>query len=393
MKRAILVLAGLACCGQIGCDTRSTAKMILTVGLNSRLVPLAEDVISAPGAPRQPRRHRTPPIDELVAALLELDRLQHETHTDDDAVEARLASVVERIAESADELAIQSPASTVLAKQAREARAVALEWAARMLPDRFAGRLDAYWQATSGRPWNRQAVEKQAINRLVTGYVVAPKLPSDAAQVLALHAVTFPDHPMNVELFTTIAERLVGEGELRGGVALARAGLEYCANHSDVSRLQQRVKQICRAHPGEVGVPMNFAGPTMQKKRFILNSLHGRPVLVIFWSVTDSASDAFMVNCNTLAKHFSTTGIEVVGVSLNANMENLGSWYSRHGFSCPNVFSPEEAHLGLANPIARFYRVSTVPEFFLLDRDGIVIARGADDLAKVERELHQLLTP
>jgi hypothetical protein len=37
MKRAILLLAVLACCGEVGCEKRSTAKVILTVVLNSEL--------------------------------------------------------------------------------------------------------------------------------------------------------------------------------------------------------------------------------------------------------------------------------------------------------------------------------------------------------------------
>ena len=398
MKRAILLLAGLACCGAVGCDTQSTAKLILSVAINSDMTgrsdvfPTSDGPVPG-GNPPAPRARRISPTDELVAAMLELDQLRSGASDGDIELATRLSGLTDRIAESVGKIENLTPPSKVLVEQAREAQAVALDKAAALLPSEFAGRLDAYSQVTFGRAWDHESVEKLAVNRLVSGYLVAPYVPSNVAQVLALHAVTFPHHSMNVELYATIAERLAAGGSVREGVELARAGLRHCANHTDVSLLQNRVKRIYREHPGEVGVPMNFAGPTLRGSRFMLSSLHGRPALVVFWSTTDPVSATFLADCSGLTERFSAAELEVVGVSLDANLEDVERWYFETGLSCRQVISAEEGHAGFENPIARFYGVEALPEFFLLDRDGIVIARGAKKLKVIERELRKFSTP
>ncbi len=277
MKRTILLLAAVACCGEVGCDTQSTARLILTVAINTDMTSQA-DLVPTSDGPAPPSAQRTPPIDELVAAMQELDKLHTEANEPDPDLATRLNGLINRIAESVNSYENHSPASEVLVQQAREARAVALDTAAVLLPAEFAGRPDAYSQLTFGRAWDRNAVEKQAINRLVNGYLVAAEVRSDVTQVLALHAATFPRNSMNVQLYATISERLAGSGNVSEGAELARAGLLHCAGHPDVSRLQDRMKRIYRENPGEIGVPMNFAGPTLRESRFMLSSLQGRPV-------------------------------------------------------------------------------------------------------------------
>jgi hypothetical protein len=174
--------------------------------------------------------------------MLELDQLRSEASEGDIELATRLSGLIDRITESVGKIENHPPPSKVLVEQAREAQAVALDKATALLPSEFAGRLDAYSQATFGRAWDHDSVEKLAVNRLVSGYLVAPYVPSNVAQVLALHAATFPHHSMNVELYATIAERLAAGGSVREGVELARAGLRYCDNHTDVNLLQNRVK-------------------------------------------------------------------------------------------------------------------------------------------------------
>lgn len=401
MKRAILLLAGFACCSGLGCDTQTTAKLILTVGLNARAKSIAAangaatagaDVVVTSDHPTS-RMKTALPVDELVAAMQDFTAPLNQAGGSDAELATHLNALLDRIAKSATAIENASTASAILVQQAREARAIALERAAELLPAEFAGCRDTYCEAAFGPAWDRAAVEQQAINRLVSGYLVAAELPADVSHVLSLHAVTFPNSSMNVDLYTTLAERLTGEGDLRGGLELARAGLRLCANHADVSRLQERVKQIYREHPGQVGVPMNFAGPTLRERRFVLNSLQGRPVLVVFWSQDEPAASEFMDRCLKLARSHAETELEVVGVNLGADLKAAELWLVERGFPCRQVFSTEKGHAGLENPIARFFGVTALPELFLLDREGIVIVRGADQLDTVEAQLRQLAPP
>ena len=276
--------------------------------------------------------------------------------------------------------------------QARDAQAVALIRAAALRPVEFAGRFEAYSQAAFGGVWDHNWAEKESINRLVSGYMVAAEVPSDVFHVLSVRAVTFPNHAMNVELYSTIAVRLMGVGEVREAAELARAGLRNCANHSDFKRLQDCATRIYGEHPGEVGVPMNFAGPPLRESRFVLNTLQGRPVLVVVWATTNVISSEFLASCVKLAARQSAAELEVVGVSLDSNLNDVTSWEAAQSVPCRQVFSAE-ADAGLQNPIARYYGVRAMPTFFLLDRNGIVIARGANELKVIEKELHRLARP
>ncbi|HJN08497.1 MAG TPA: hypothetical protein QF564_07375, partial [Pirellulaceae bacterium] len=98
----------------------------------------------------------------------------------------------------------------------------------------------------------------------------------------------------------------------------------------------------------------------------MLSTLHGRPALVVFWSTTDPVSAKLLADCNGLTERFSAAELEVVGVSLDANPEDVERWYFETGLSCRQVISAEEGHAGYENPIARFYGVEALPEFFFM---------------------------
>jgi len=392
MKRAIILVTALVCCGGLGCDSTTTAKLILTVGLNLRHV--AQTSESTPTSqPAELPIERQTLVAELVAAMRALDERLSTSVAAAEPRSPSLSTAIERITQAATVIEQQLPDSATITRQAREAQAISFERAAERGGGEFSERLANFSVASFGREWDRTAFEKEAINRLVTDYLVAPALPADAPDVLALHAATFPNHPMNVDLYTTIAQRLVGEGELQDGLSVARAGLQVCGQHPNVNRLHECLKQFYLEYRGHIGVPMDFAGPTIHTSRFALNSLHGKPVLVVFWSTLDFVSDEFMVRCNQLANDHNATGLKVVGVNINATVDDLQSWHSKHGFSCPNIYSEEPAHVDFKNPITQFYNVKSVPTFFLLDRAGVVVARGTGDLEHIARELSALGAP
>ncbi len=410
MKRAILLLAALAGCGAIGCSPQAKSKLVLTFLVNSAIshhtsdeanavevtdadAEVVEEVVATRDKAPAILAPRPLNIDDLVAALWEVGQLHTESGQTDTQLATGLNDLIDRISKFVNKFEGQASASTVLAQQVRDAQAIALDRAAALLPAEFAGRLDDYSQATYGFAWDRKWAETQAINRLISSYLVAAEVPSDVAHVLELHSATFPHHPMNVELYSTIAERLVGVGDLVAGTELARAGLRNCAQHSEIKRLQERVNRIYGEHPGEIGVPMNFSGPTLRENWFVLNSLQGKPVLVVFWATPISKASEFMASCVDLSERYAATQVEVVGVSLDKKLSDVTSWVAEQTVPCRQVFSAQEGHAGLSNPIAQYYGVKLLPAFFLLDENGIVIARGTDELEVIEQELRRLGTP
>ncbi len=396
MKHLTWGLMCLVCGAAAGCDGPTTAKVILTVALNARGFSSVDDTVPTGwsgtlGSPAEVRRR--PAVQMLVSALEEIDRLPHEAGEAQDDLRARLAAAIDRVAAATTRIGRQADASKLLVRQAREAHAVALDWAATRAPGEFTRRRDAYCQATLAGPWDSQDLETRAVQRMVDGILLAPELPGDLPEVLALHAAMFPRHAMNVEIYSALAERQVGVGQVLAGLRLAREGVEACAEHADVGRLEQRLQQLYRDHPGEVGVPMNFRGPTLDANRLTLSDLQGSPVLVVFWSTADQDSQAFLQRCHRLAEHFSLTGVELVGVSLRGSQSELNVWQEENGIHFPNLYAADESQVDFNNPIARFYRVSEVPQFFLLDQEGIVVARGSNDLGVIEHQLRRWSMP
>ena len=127
---------------------------------------------------------------------------------------------------------------------------------------------------------------------------------------------------------------------------------------------------------------MDFSQQTLAEENFNLSSLEGKYVLIDFWAswcVPCRAENPFVVKAYNKYKD---ENFEIVGVSLDEKEKNWKNAVEKDGLPWIQVSDLK----GWKNDVAQQYGISAVPQNFLLDPQGVIIAknlRGEDLVQKL----------
>ncbi len=130
-----------------------------------------------------------------------------------------------------------------------------------------------------------------------------------------------------------------------------------------------------------------FTAPGINGEQLALKDMLGKVTLVDFWAAW--CKPCRMENPNVVAvyKKYHDKGLNIVGVSLDRKAEDWKQAIADDGLTWNHV-----SHVQYFNdPIARMYNVDAIPAAFLLDENGVIVAknlRGDDLEAKVAELLN-----
>jgi peroxiredoxin len=148
-----------------------------------------------------------------------------------------------------------------------------------------------------------------------------------------------------------------------------------------------RLKSVNFARPGQPAPEIQ--GRTTDGKEFSLSHLHGKVVLLSFRAKWCSICRSETAHLKNIAEqHGGPGGLAIVGINLDEKPEAAREYVDKNGISWPNVFPPGGP--GEANPVLRAYGVSGIPSYWLIGRDGRVIARDIPS-AKLDQEIEDAL--
>jgi peroxiredoxin len=138
---------------------------------------------------------------------------------------------------------------------------------------------------------------------------------------------------------------------------------------SDDSKLAQAAKaRLVKAEL--IGNPLELRFTALDGSAFDLERLRGKVVLVDFWASWCPDCLREFPTVRTVYEKFKDRGLEVVGISLDKDQRALRNFISRKQVPWPQYSDGK----GWQNEIATRYGVGSIPELWLIDRDGRVIA-------------------
>jgi thiol-disulfide isomerase/thioredoxin len=144
------------------------------------------------------------------------------------------------------------------------------------------------------------------------------------------------------------------------------------------------------------GDPVKVSGKTLDGQPFDINQYKGKVVVVDFWATWCGPCRAELPNLKNVYEKYHSKGLEVVGVSLDENKEDLIKFLAENHLPWKILVSTEANHTGFNNPIADNYGISGIPTVFLMNREGKVVslsARGEQLATLVDGLINGQLNP
>ena len=193
----------------------------------------------------------------------------------------------------------------------------------------------------------------------------------DLAQRLATSVLNAGDRASAIVVYNQLAE------------ILARSNQEeIAAEGAKLGGMAYRLESL--------GQEIDFAATRLDGQPLDWESYRGQVVLIDFWATWCGPCLAELPHIRELYERYHQRGFDVIGVSVDRDQDALQAFVEKNKLPWAVTFHTDEAELGLAQPLAVQFGVSTVPVALLVDQEGRLIsldARGDELRTWLERLL------
>jgi thiol-disulfide isomerase/thioredoxin len=139
-------------------------------------------------------------------------------------------------------------------------------------------------------------------------------------------------------------------------------------------------------YPLLVGFPATlFEGIDSNGNAFSLEALRGSVLVLDFWASWCGPCLAELPTLSALSDEFAASGVRVIGINLDRSESAFRAGIEDHEISYLQIYDSDRG------PIGSLYRIAGIPMTYVIDRDGMITARGlrGSALNEIIRELVQ----
>lgn len=129
-----------------------------------------------------------------------------------------------------------------------------------------------------------------------------------------------------------------------------------------------------------------FSGPTPTGDILALNEATGKVTIIDFWAAWCRPCRAENPNVVNVYKKYHEKGLNIIGVSLDRNKEDWHKAIADDGLTWHHISNLAY----FDDQIAKLYNVEAIPATFILDEDGVIIAKDLRGAA-LEEKIAELL--
>ncbi|QLG46991.1 TlpA disulfide reductase family protein [Costertonia aggregata] len=116
----------------------------------------------------------------------------------------------------------------------------------------------------------------------------------------------------------------------------------------------------------------NFTAPTPSGEEIALNEVMGKATIIDFWAAWCKPCRAENPNIVNIYNKYHEKGLNIIGVSLDRTAEAWKKAIEEDGLEWNHV-----SHVEYFNdPIAKLYNVQAIPAAFILDENGVIVAKN-----------------